>query len=238
MTPRSSASTPMTVEVFAWFREAAATTAGASRRRSWTGPTTSPTPCTTSRTASTAGQVPLARIDRDAVLELAAAAGARTARDLGALYDALTSQPWWVHSYDGTPARPGGGQADDQRADRRGSSAAVVTGNPRGVTVTATCSATAPTWSCRSETRAECELLKAIAVHYVMLGRVAVQERSGCCCRAGRAAGRPRAGRARAGAARASGTRPPTTTPRLRVVIDQVASLTDPSAVAWHARLR
>jgi dGTPase len=88
-----------------------------------------------------------------------------------------------------------------------------------------------------SRARAECELLKAIAVHYVMLGRVAVQEQQRelltelvqllldhpeqlepALREHWHAAGDDRQ--------------------RLRVVVDQVASLTDPSAATWHARLR
>ena len=86
-------------------------------------------------------------------------------------------------------------------------------------------------------TRAECELLKAIAVHYVMLGRVAVQERQRVLLlelvelMADRARALEPALREHLARAADDGA-------RLRVVIDQVASLTDPSAVAWHARLR
>ena len=84
-------------------------------------------------------------------------------------------------------------------------------------------------------------VLKGIAAHYVMQAddRVAAMVAA---ARAARRAGR--AARRTAGRTPWTG-RSPTTghaaaddAARLRVVIDQVASLTDASAVAWHERLR
>ena len=88
-----------------------------------------------------------------------------------------------------------------------------------------------------SRTRAECELLKAIAVHYVMLGRVAVQEqqRELLTELVALLADRPDQLEP---ALREHWHDAKDDRQRLRVVVDQVASLTDPSATAWHARLR
>jgi dGTPase len=88
-----------------------------------------------------------------------------------------------------------------------------------------------------SRTRAECELLKAIAVHYVMLGRVAVQEQQRQLLTelVELLADRPDQLEP---ALREHWHAAPDDKARLRVVVDQVASLTDPSAATWHARLR
>ena len=98
-----------------------------------------------------------------------------------------------------------------------------------------------PTWWCRADVRAQCALLKGIALRYVMRRArldAALRPRAGGAARAGRRrwlSGRPTALDPvfaplwRAAADDAA---------RLRVVIDQVASLTDPAALAWHARLR
>jgi dGTPase len=90
------------------------------------------------------------------------------------------------------------------------------------------------------EQRLECALLKGVTAHYVMsrAGAAAVQARE-------REVITELAGALLAGAPaaldpmfrpafEAAGSDPE----RLRVVVDQIASLTDTSAVAWHARLR
>jgi dGTPase len=181
------------------------------------------------------GQVPLHAIDRDAVLEIAATTGAGTKDHLDELYAALTSASWWARAYDGTTRSQAAVKRMTSELTARLSAAVVVAtrsayGN--GPLRRYGADVVVP-----SRTRAECELLKAIAVHYVMLGRLEVQERQ-----------------------RELLTelvelllqRPDHLEPalhehwlaaaddahRLRVVVDQVASLTDPSAVAWHARLR
>jgi dGTPase len=181
------------------------------------------------------GQVPLHAIDRDAVLEIAAATGAGTRDHLKELYVALTSASWWARDYDGTTR--------SQAAVKRMTSE--LTARLSAAVVTATRSAYGDGPLRRygadvvvpSRTRAECELLKAIAVHYVMLGRVAVQEQQ-------RQLLTELVGLLIANpdhlepALREHWHAAADDAQRLRVVVDQVASLTDPSAVAWHARLR
>jgi dGTPase len=179
------------------------------------------------------GQVPLGRVDKSAVLELAA--GFATA-DLDALYDELTRQPWWVHRYEGTQR--------DQAAVKRMTSE--LTGRLSAAVVRATRAAHgdgdlqryAADLVVPEQTRAECELLKAVAVHYVMLGRVAVQERQRVLLLELVDLLKDRAPGALEPALREVWAGAPDDRARLRVVIDQVASLTDPSAAAWHARLR
>ena len=48
------------------------------------------------------GQVPLHKVDVDAVVHLAALTGCASTPDLDELYQELSVQPWWVHGYDGT----------------------------------------------------------------------------------------------------------------------------------------
>ncbi len=90
------------------------------------------------------------------------------------------------------------------------------------------------------ETWVEITVLKAVAAHYVMQtpDRLVIMERQRA------AAGRAGRGAWSRGPPTRSTARTPTTgqrraddAARLRVVLDQVASLTDPSAVAWHTRL-
>ena len=87
--------------------------------------------------------------------------------------------------------------------------------------------------------RLECALLKGVTVHFVMsrAGAAEAQARErelimelAAAVRIGAPGTLDPALRA---AYEAAGTDPA----RLRVVVDQVASLTDTSAVAWHARL-
>ena len=182
------------------------------------------------------GQVPLGKVDRAAVVDLAAATGCASTATLQGLYDDLTLQPWWVHSYDGTQR--------DQAGVKRMTSE--LTGRLTTAVVRATRAEHGDGDLQRYEahlvvpdvTRAECELLKAVAVHYVMLGRRAVQERQRALLAELVELLADRAPDALEPALREGWHRAKDDRERLRVVIDQVASLTDPSAVAWHARFR
>jgi dGTPase len=181
------------------------------------------------------GQVPLGRIDTDAVVHLAALTGCATTATLESLYVELSRQPWWVHHYDAT--------MKDQAAVKRMTSE--LTGRLTAAVVRATREAYgdgplqryAANVVVPETTRAECELLKAVAVHYVMIGRRAVQERQRVLLTELVELLLDHAPGALEPAMREVWLHAATDDERLRVVIDQVASLTDPSAVAWHQRL-
>jgi dGTPase len=181
------------------------------------------------------GQVPLGRIDKEAVVHLAALTGCAGGDQLDDLYDELSKQPWWVHDYHGT--------LRDQAAVKRMTSE--LTGRLTAAVVTATRATYgdgplqryAADVVVPEQTRAECELLKAVAVHYVMLGRRAVQQQQRVLLTELVHRLADRAPDALEPALREVWLAAADDRARLRVVIDQVASLTDPSAVAWHQRL-
>jgi dGTPase len=182
-----------------------------------------------------AGSVPLDRLDADALVDYAARTGCAAPTELTALLAALRAQPWWPSGYDGShPA---------QIALKRMSSALI------GQLSTAAILATRAEYGdgprarydgnlvIPPDARAQCELLKAITGYYVMPLRLAEQERQrellaelvAALCRCAPTgldvALRPAWREAADDAA------------RLRVLIDQVASLTDASAISWHRRL-
>ncbi|MDX6257672.1 MAG: dGTPase [Frankiales bacterium] len=181
------------------------------------------------------GQVPLHKIDVDAVVHLAALTGCASAPDLDELYQELSAQPWWVHEYDGTLRAQAAVKRMTSELTARLTAAVVRATRAEygdGPLIRYEADVVVP-----ERTRAECELLKAIAVHYVMLGRRAVQEQQRQLLTelVDLLAARPdQLEPALAEVWHQGGD----DLQRLRVVIDQVASLTDPSAAAWHARLR
>ena len=216
--------------------------AGASRPRSWTGPTTSPTPCTTSRTPSPRAGSTRACSARATWPTSIGVAGRTYAPDLGAdaLGGALERAPRLrsgarrhTTARGGDLARAQGHDEPAHRALRRSSSSRP----PASGTGPGRCAASRPTSSCRDETRAECSVLKAVANHFVMTtderlarawpssARSCADARRGVCRRPDERLDpdlprRPRRRRRRRRA--------------LRVVVDQVASLTDVRALALH----
>ena len=119
----SSACTPTTCRSSPGCGRRAARPARASRRRSWTGPTTSPTRCTTSRTACTPGQIDLTALtDRRTRRRALVARQPRlaTAPDprARARRPARAARSGARHRHDGTDAARRRAQAHDQRADR------------------------------------------------------------------------------------------------------------------------
>ena len=105
-------------------------------------------------------------------------------------------------------------------------------------TATARSSATAATSWCPTRRRAEIAVLKGVAAHYVMRAQDRVGPDGAPAHPARRALrGAAAAWERRARRRRCAPTSPrlPTTTPAPGCSIDQVASLTDASAVAWHA---
>jgi dGTPase len=183
-----------------------------------------------------AGQVPLGHLDVEAVVDLAAGTGCATATELDAIYQELTAQPWWVHSYDGTIRAQAAVKA--MTSELTGRLTAAVVRATRAEYGDGPLRRYAADVVVPTQTRAECELLKAIAVHYVMLGRRAVQEQQRALLAELVELLVKHAPDALEPALREVWHQAGDDNQRLRVVIDQVASLTDPSAVAWLDRLR
>ena len=213
----------------------------ASRPRSWTGPTTSPTRSTTSRTGSrpatyrwSGSAVPreraeLVELARESYLEV-------PAEELAEALDRLRAEPFWLPDFDGsmramvalkrmTSELIGRLCGAATRATRERAGGAPLRRYSGDVIVPA-------------QTRAECAVLKAIADRYVMRREVTV--------RAQRLQREQLTELLAALAESAPGTlepwlrtaydAAPDDDARLRVVVDQVASLTDTSALTWHDR--
>ena len=136
--------------------------------------------------------------------------------------------------------RAGGGQAGHQRADRPVRRAPRSAATRRAVTAPGRSAATGADLVVPERVAAECALLKAIAFRYVMRRRgvrAAAGTPAAGAHRAGRGAVRARRAGAVAGAAASPGAQAGDDAERLRVVVDQVAQLTDSAALAWHDRL-
>ena len=172
--------------------------------------------------------------------DVAAVYSGETADDLAAVLDRAARRPGARAAVRlrRQPPRAGRAQAGDQRAHRpvrRGDDHR----DPGPVRPGRRPAGTAPTWWCRGGIRAQVALLKGIALRYVMR----------------RPEAEPSYARQQemlhdlvaALVDRAPDVLDPVFAPlwraapddaaRLRVIIDQVASLTDPAAVAWHRRL-
>ena len=182
------------------------------------------------------------RGEQKAISELTAeqycAPGSVTPEELAEVFDDLLALPCWPAGFDGGPAVPGRAEEPDQRADR-----AAVRVRPPGDRGRGRGAARSPGTHADLRVprrqRLECALLKGVTAYYVMSRDGAAQTQA-----------RERelimelAAAVRIGA---PGTLDPALRPgyeaagtdagRLRVVVDQVATLTDTSAVAWHARL-
>lgn len=180
-----------------------------------------------------AGQVPLDRLDVAAVGEIAQREYGCT--DPERALAGLRDQPWWLSAY--------AGSYRDQVRLKRMTSALIGRLTAAAVRATRARYGSGPLVRYAADlvvpaqAQAECAVLKAVSAHYVMSRRATLQERQRQLL----------AELVSAVADRAPDVLEPTLRPvyaaagddlaRLRVVIDQVASLTDTSAVAWHARL-
>jgi dGTPase len=182
------------------------------------------------------------RSHRQAVAEMTATyycpPGSVTMAELGGVLDDLLGLPCWPERFDGGPADLAGLKHLTSeligRFCRAAQEATLASSASAGPLTRYDANLVVP-----RQQRLECALLKGVAAHYVM-------SRDG----AARAQAREReliaelAGAVRAGA---PATLDPALRPaydvarsgsqRLRVVVDQVASLTDTSAIAWHRRL-
>ena len=182
------------------------------------------------------------RSQRQAVAELTAtnycAPGSVTVAELSEVFDDLLAMPCWPAGFDGGPADLAGLKYLTSELIGR------FCGPAQAETIAA-CGAAGPLIRYAADLvgprrqRLECALLKGVAAYYVMSrpGGATAQAR-----------GRELiAGLAAAVEAGAPATLEPALRPaylaagsdaaRLRAVVDQVASLTDTSAIAWHGRL-
>jgi dGTPase len=179
--------------------------------------------------------------ERDLVVQLTLTAycppGSVTADELSEIFDRLIKLDWWPDRFDGGPQSAAAVknltseligrfcQAAERATQMSGSSAPLAR--------------YAADLDVPWQQRMECALLKGVTAHYVMGrdGAVAAQERE-------RAVLIELAGALADGAPSALDPMFRTAylavgsdVGRMRVVVDQVASLTDTSALAWHARL-
>jgi dGTPase len=148
----------------------------------------------------------------------------------------LRSHEWWLAAYDGTIAAQAALKWMTSEMVGRLCGAVIEATRcayGQGALVRYAGSVVVP-----ERTRAECELLKTISYHFVMTRRVAVQERQRELIAELVEVLGARAPDALEPAFRPAFVAAADDNARLRVVIDQVASLTDTSAVAWHSRLR
>lgn len=182
-----------------------------------------------------AGSIRPDRIDADAVVAYASATRCASASELADLLAGLRAREWWPRGYDGSqPA---------QIALKRMSSALI--GELSTAAIRATRVEHGPGPRTRydgslvvpAHVRAECELLKAITGFYVMPRRLGVQERQREVLTELVAALAASAPEALEPALRPVWADAADDAARLRVVLDQVASLTDASALGWHRRL-
>ena len=191
-----------------------------------------------------AGLVTLERLrdpaEQLAVARVAAAEycapGSVSAAELVEIFAGLLSQPWWPAGFDGGPDSAAAVKNLTSELIGRFCRAAQAATRPAG---TPPLRRYAASLTVPRQPRLECALLKAVTACYVMsrAGAAAAQaaERELIAeLAAALQAGAPQAldpmfrpGYAAAGSDAA----------RLRVVVDQIASLTDTSAIAWHTRL-
>jgi dGTPase len=162
--------------------------------------------------------------------------GAATTDELAEVFDGLLGQSFWPRHFDGEPQTVAAVKNLTSELIGRFCDAALAATRRAGSTPV---SRYAADLAVPRQQRLECALLKGVTAYYVMgrTGAVASQARERQVLTelaAALAAGAPetldpmfRVGYESAGSDAA----------RLRVVVDQVASLTDTSAAAWHAKL-
>ncbi len=190
-----------------------------------------------------AGMIKLADIDDAACEQLCAIASSQysslTSAALAPVLDTLLSLPTLrdLAGYDGTSAAQAAGKRATSELVGRLSAAAV--NATRAEYGAGPLGRYAASLVVPGQVAAECALLKALAAHYVM-GRPGAAERQAwqrTVLTELVAALRDTAPGSLDRALVASWHAAPDDAARLRVVIDQIAQLTDSSAVTWHARL-
>jgi dGTPase len=184
------------------------------------------------------GRIDPTRLDADAVIEVAH----RTYRpDVSAdrlreVWSGLCRQPWWLSVYDGSPRATMHLKAMASEVIGRFSQAGIEA--TRAQWGAGSLRRYAATFVVPEDTQLECALLKAVAVHYVMRPREPLQERRRVLIVELVTALVDRAPEAMDSLLRPSWEAAADDAARLRVVVDQVAGLTDAAAVALHRRLR
>ena len=198
-----------------------------------------------------AGMIKLSQLrdagERAVVAELTAATycdpGSVTVDELSGVFTALLRQPCWPAAFDGGPVALAGLKnltseligrfceaAQDATLDGAGTAgagtAAPVTGYSADLVVP-------------RQQRLECALLKGVTAHYVMSrsGVAALQARQRELITELAAAVLSGAPQSLEPALRPAYLEAGSDPARLRVVVDQIASLTDTSAIGWHGRL-
>ena len=184
-----------------------------------------------------AGHIRPGTLDPAAVVPIAVASYLPGA-DPGQLHDRfaqLTRQPWWVGRFDGGPRDTAALKAMTSELIGRFCRQAV--GATRAAYGPGPLSRYAAELVVPEQVRQESALLKAVAVHYVMRRRGPEQERQREMITELVYLLADRAPQGLDPLLRPSWAAAADDLARLRVVVDQVASLTDASAAGWHARL-
>ena len=182
------------------------------------------------------GATPLDRLDAEAVAEVASADySAASPAELADALRRLQGQDWWPPAYDGSMRAQAALKGLTSELIGRFSAAAVAATRARygdGPLVRYGAGLVVP-----PEAHAECAVLKAVTAHYVMRARRSqAREQHDVVLRLVTAVA-DRAPDALEPALRGAFAAATDDAARLRVVIDQVASLTDTSARAWLRRL-
>lgn len=185
-----------------------------------------------------AGHIAPDRLDADEVVASTIATYLPAAAPdwLGEVWAGLVAQPWWLSGYDGGHGSIVGLKAMTSELIGRFCTAAV--GATRAEYGRRRLTRYGATLVVPDRERAESALLKGVAVGQVMSRRGAEQQRQrelvtelvAALCDRGAPTLEP--------LLRPAWLAAPDDAARLRVVLDQVAGLTDASAVAWHARLK
>lgn len=243
-TPPSSGCTPTTSRSSRGPARAPPRTAPASRPRSWTGPTTWRTACTTSRTGCTPGtSTPTASTPSRSGRRSGRSPSAATSpcgtdpQELSEALDRLIDQDWWPHGYDGSAvAQARLKDATSQLIGRFCTEAETAT---RAVYGPGRLGRYGAELVVPRAVRHECAVLKAVADRYVMQRaeqeairadqRIVIAELA--------AALTARAPEGLEPHFRALFDQAPDDHARKRVLVDQIAALTDASARSLHAAL-
>ena len=245
----SSTTTPTTPRSSAGSGRVRPTGAVAWRRRSWTGPTTWPIRVHDVEDGLHAGLVTFAQLHDHSERTLVALAaqrfycapGSATVAELTAVFDDLMALDCWPKSFDGGPDSLAALKNLTSElvgrfcvAAQDATRASCGEANGGGRLTRYACDLVVP----RTQ-RLECALLKAVAAHYVMTreGAAAAQARERELIAELAATVRIGAPQTLDPVFRPAWETASSAAARRRVVIDQIASLTDTSAIAWHRRL-